>query len=69
MESVRRKPNASRYAKFKKFETAESNFRRAYVTERPSAKSVPWFIGLQGTESLLTLNLLAPTTVGARINP
>jgi hypothetical protein len=53
MESFRRKPNASRYAKFKKFETAESNFRRAYFTENPSAKSVPWFTGLKGIESLL----------------
>jgi hypothetical protein len=31
------------FAEFKNFETAESKFRRAYVTERTSAKSVLWF--------------------------
>lgn len=53
MESVRRKPNTSGFAKFKKSETAESNFRRAYVTDLPSAKSVPWFTRLKGIESFL----------------
>jgi hypothetical protein len=54
MHSVQEKAQRiTGFAEVKKFKTAESNFRRAYVTERTSAKSVLWFTRFKGIESLL----------------